>query len=233
MENKYQTLEKKINIRFKDKRLLTNAFVHRSYLNEHKGFPIPSNERLEFLGDSVLSLITSVYLFKNYPALKEGDYTDIKSAIVKKETLAQAAENLNLGQYLFLSKGEEKEEGRKNKNILADVFEALIGCIFLDQGFETTYRFVCDFLFIPQLNEIVNKKLYLSSKTRLQEYIQAKYKKTPLYKLVEEKGPAHRRWFKVAVYFNQKQLGVGGGASKKEAEEMAAKNALQNLKLMI
>jgi len=113
MENKYQTLEKKINIRFKDKRLLTNAFVHRSYLNEHKGFPIPSNERLEFLGDSVLSLITSVYLFKNYPALKEGDYTDIKSAIVKKETLAQAAENLNLGQYLFLSKGEEKEEGAR------------------------------------------------------------------------------------------------------------------------
>ena len=121
-----QKLEKKISIFFNNKKLLQTIFVHRSYLNEHKNFALSSNEKLEFLGDSVLSLITSVYLFKNYPHLNEGEYTEIKSSIVKTESLAQAAKALNLGSYLLLSKGEEKSGGRENKNILADCFEALI-----------------------------------------------------------------------------------------------------------
>jgi len=227
---KYQTLEKKIGIVFKNKLLLENVFVHRSYLNEHKNFYLPSNERLEFLGDSVLSLITSVYLFKNFPLLKEGEYTEIKSVIVKTETLAEAAEELSLSEFLFLSKGEEKTGGRKNKNILADCFEALIGAIFLDQNFETAYNFVYQFLFKNRLNKILKNKEYLSAKTRLQEYFQERYKKIPLYKVLKEFGPEHKKTFQVGVFFENQLLGIGIANSKKEAEELAAKNSFATLK---
>ncbi len=226
----YQDLEKKINIFFKDKLLLKNVFIHRSYLNEHKDCQLASNERLEFLGDSVLSLITSVYLFKNFPKLKEGSYTEIKSAIVKTESLADAALNINLDKYLFLSKGEEKNEGRKNKNILADCFEALIAAIFLDQNFETTYNFVNKFLFKNKLDRIVKNKEYLSAKTKLQEYFQGQYKQIPQYKVINEFGPDHKKVFQIGVYFKDKLLGVGLASSKKEAEEKAAKNAFASLK---
>lgn len=226
----YQDLEKKIYIIFKNKLLLQNVFIHRSYLNEHKNFQLPSNERLEFLGDSVLSLITSVYLFKNFPKLKEGDYTEIKSAIVKTESLAQAAYNIGLNKFLFLSKGEEKTGGRNNKNILADCFEALIGAIFLDQNFETAYQFVNNFLFKNKLDKIVKNKEYLSAKTKLQEYFQGKYKKIPEYRVLKEFGPDHKRVFQIGVFFNNKLLSSGTANSKKEAEEIAAKNAFATLK---
>ncbi len=226
----YQDLEKKINIFFKNKSLLENVFIHRSYLNEHKDCQLPSNERLEFLGDSVLSLITSVYLFKNFPKLKEGDYTEIKSAIVKTESLAEAALNIGLNKFLFLSKGEEKTGGRENKNILADCFEALIASIFLDQNFETAYNFVDNFLFKNKLDKIVKNKEYLSAKTKLQEYFQGKFKLVPEYKVIKEYGPDHKRVFHVGVYFKNKLLGVGIANSKKDAEEVAAKNAFASLK---
>ena len=228
--NQYQNLEKTIGINFKNRDLLTNVFIHRSYLNEHKKFSLPSNERLEFLGDSVLSLITSVYLFKNYSSLEEGDYTEIKSAMVKTESLFEAAKNLGLSQYLMLSRGEEKGKGRQNKNILADCFEALIGAIFLDHSFEASYKFVSKFLFENKLDYLVKNELYSSFKSRLQEIIQCKYKTTPLYKVVEEKGPEHKRIFKIAVYFKSKRLGIGVAGSKKEAEEKAAQNAFDNTK---
>ncbi len=228
--NQYQNLEKTIGINFKNRDLLTNVFIHRSYLNEHKKFSLPSNERLEFLGDSVLSLITSVYLFKNYSSLEEGDYTEIKSAMVKTESLFEAAKNLGLSQYLMLSRGEEKGKGRQNKNILADCFEALIGAIFLDHSFEASYKFVSKFLFENKLDYLVKNELYSSFKSRLQEIIQGKYKTTPLYKVVEEKGPEHKRIFKIAVYFKSKRLGIGVAGSKKEAEEKAAQNAFDNTK---
>ncbi|MCL4364179.1 ribonuclease III [Patescibacteria group bacterium] len=229
MTQKLDVLEKKISINFKNKSLLTNVFIHRSYLNEHKNFPIQSNERLEFLGDSVLSLITSVYLFKKFPYLAEGDYTEIKSAIVKTDSLADAADSLGLNDYLLLSKGEEKGGGRKNKNILADCFEALIGAIFLDASFEKAYQFVGSFLFKNKLDFIVKNKKYLPSKSQLQEMIQGKYKTTPQYKLLEQSGPEHKRVFKIGVYFAGKKLGVGVASSKKEAEEEAAKKAFENL----
>lgn len=229
MGNQYKDLEKKIKVTFKDKNLLKNVFIHRSYLNEHKNFELPSFERLEFLGDSVLSLITSVYLFKNYGKLKEGDYTEIKSAIVKTGSLAEAADYLGLNQYLMLSHGEEKGGGRENKNILADCFEALIGAIFLDQSFEASYQFVGEFLFNRKLDHIVKNELYLSAKSRLQELIQGKYKTTPKYVVLEEKGPEHKRVFEIGVYFKNKKLGVGVALSKKEAEEIAAQNAFDNL----
>jgi ribonuclease-3 len=230
MGSQYKDLEKKINVSFKDKDLLSNVFIHRSYLNEHKNFTLPSFERLEFLGDSVLSLITSVYLFKNYDKLKEGDYTEIKSAIVKTGSLAEAADHLGLNQYLMLSHGEEKGGGRDNKNILADCFEALIGAIFLDQSFEAAYEFVGEFLFKRKLDFIVKNELYLSAKSRLQELIQGKYKTTPKYVVLEEKGPEHKRVFKIGVYFKSKRLGSGVAMSKKEAEEKSAQNAFDNLK---
>src|SRR3989338_6278164 len=227
MNNKYFNLESNIKIKFKDRNLLNNVFIHRSYLNEHKNPQFKSNERLEFLGDSVLSLITSVYLFKNYPNLKEGDYTEIKSAIVKMDSLAEAAKKIELNKFLLLSKGEEKGAGRTNNNILADCFEALIAAIFLDQSFEVAYLFVVNYLFKDKLDYLLKNNLYLSAKSKLQELIQGKYKMTPLYKVLEEKGPEHKRTFKIGVYFNNKKLGEGIASSKKEAEEEAAKEALK------
>ncbi len=225
----YSSLEKIIGVHIKNKQLFENVFIHRSYLNEHKSLKMPSNERLEFLGDSVLSLITSVYLFKNYHLLAEGEYTEIKSSIVKTESLAEAAQIIDLGKYLFLSKGEEQGGGRNNKNMLADCFEALIACIFLDQSFETAYTFVDKHLFKDKLDYIVKNKLYLSAKSKLQEIIQGKYKLTPVYRVLEEKGPEHKRIFKVGVFFHNKKLGMGTAPSKKEAEELAAKKAFENI----
>ncbi len=230
MTDKYTPLEKKIGIHIENRKLFANVFVHRSYLNEHKNSANPSNERLEFLGDSVLSLITSVYLFKKYHELAEGDYTEIKSSIVKTESLAAAASVLDLGDYLFLSKGEELGGGRNNKNILADCFEALIACIFLDQSFETAFEFVSKHLFKETLDEVVENKSYLSAKSKLQELIQGRYKITPIYKVLEEKGPEHKRTFKVGVFFHNRKLGTGTASSKKEAEEIAAGNAFENIK---
>lgn len=222
-------LEKQIGVTFKSKKLLQNAFIHRSYLNENKDSALPSNEKLEFLGDSVLSLITSVHLYEKYPKFKEGDYTEIKSAIVKTGSLATAAEQLDLGSYLYLSKGEEQGDGRKNKNILADTFEALIAVIFLDQGFQVANQFVITHLFKDVLGHVVEKGQYLSAKSRLQEIFQAKYKTVPLYKVMNSEGPEHKRIFTIAVYLHKKKLGSGTGFSKKEAEEKAALAAFRTL----
>lgn len=222
-------LEKKISITFKDKVILENVMIHRSYLNEHKKFHLPSNEKLEFLGDSVLSLITSIYLYKHFPDLEEGDYTDIKAAIVRTESLAEVGLKLGLGKYLYLSKGEEQGKGRENMNLLADCFEALVAAIFIDQGFDDAYTFVLKHLFKHKLENIVKEKLYLSPKSRLQEYMQAKYKMLPLYTILEEKGPEHKKMFKVSTSIEDRVLAVGTGTSKKMAEEMAAKNALEKM----
>ncbi|MBI2049335.1 ribonuclease III [Candidatus Roizmanbacteria bacterium] len=229
MKSNLSLLEHKINIKFKDKELLKKAFTHRSYLNENKNLRLTSYEKLEFLGDSVLSLITSVYLYSKYPLFKEGDYTEMKSSIVKTGSLAEAAEELDLGDYLYLSKGEELGDGRKNKNILADIFEALIGGIFLDQGFTKAYRFVNKYLFKDRLDKIISEKLYLSAKSKLQEFIQSKYKIVPQYRVLEEKGPEHKRTFKVGIFFKNKKLAEADGNSKKIAEEEAAKKALRKL----
>lgn len=222
-------LEQELKIHFKDKKLLENVFIHRSYLNEHRQFPLPSNEKLEFLGDSVLSLITSVYLYKHFPDLEEGDYTDIKAAIVRTESLGEVGAKLNLGDLLYLSKGEEQGAGRENINLLADCFEALVGAIFIDHGFNYAYDFVLKFLFEKKLENIVKEKLYLSPKSRLQEYAQSKYKMLPIYNLIEESGPEHKKVFRVSVAIQDKTIATGQGTSKKMAEENAAKKALEKL----
>lgn len=222
-------LEKKINITFKDKILLKNVFIHRSYLNEHKDLLLSSNEKLEFLGDSVLSLITSVYLYNHFPALDEGVSTDIKSSIVRTESLAAAAVALGLSEYLLLSRGEETGGGKTNSHILADCFEALIAAVFLDQGFDKAYDFVITFLFQNRLSEIIANNSYESPKSKLQEYMQRKYKKIPIYKVLNEEGPEHKRIFTVGVFFENKKLGMASGKSKKEAEELAARLALSSV----
>ncbi len=233
MNNNLSLFEKKIATTFSSRRLLENIFIHRSYLNENKTFPLPSNEKLEFLGDSVLSLITSMYLYKHYPNLEEGDYTEIKAAIVRTESLAEAAKQIDIGRYLYLSKGQDQEKGRDNKNILADCFEAVIAAIFIDKGFDRAYDFVLKYLFGDTLAKIVKNKLYMSPKSRLQEYSQAKYKIMPTYQVLSENGPEHLRTYKIQVLINRKAMGVGSGQSKKEAEENAAKLVLQKLKLMV
>ncbi len=160
-------IEKTTGIVFKDKTLLNHAFIHRSYLNEHKDGKLTSNEKLEFLGDSVLSLATSIYLFRHFPELDEGTYTDIKASVVRTETLAEVAKILAFGEAVQLSKGEELNGGRENKNILADCFESFIAALFLDQGFEEAFRFIVTYIFKDRLDYIVKNRLYLSPKSRL------------------------------------------------------------------
>jgi ribonuclease-3 len=226
---KLQALQQSITIHIVDQQLLLNAFVHRSYLNEHRTFPLPSNEKLEFLGDSVLSLITSVYLFRNYPQLHEGDYTEIKASIVKTSSLADAARALDLGSCLLLSKGEERGGGRDNTNLLADCFEALIAAIFLDRGFDAAFDFVCMHLFGTKLDEVIQNNAYHSNKSQLQEFVQATRKVTPIYKTLKEDGPEHNRVFTIQVSVAGRAVGMGVGRSKKEAEELAAEQALSAL----
>ena len=229
MSSDLAKLEAKIKMKFKDITLLQNVFIHRSYLNEHKELKLASNEKLEFLGDSVLSLITSAYLFKHYSGLDEGISTDIKSSIVRTESLAQAARDLILGEFLFLSKGEERGGGKSNTHILADCFEALIAAIFLDRGFDKAYVFVKVYLFQDRLAAIIENNLYESPKSKLQELMQRTHKKIPVYKVLKEEGPEHKRTFTVGVFFESKKLGVASGRSKKEAEELAARQALTSM----
>lgn len=222
-------LETRIGVQFRDKQLLEHALIHRSFLNEYQGPPITSNEKMEFLGDSVLSLITSQYLFTHYPEYNEGIYTDIKAAIVRTESLFEAADTLGVGEFLLLSKGEEDHGGRNQKSILADCFEALIAAIFLEAGFDIARQFVEKHLFADRLDTIVQNKDYLPAKNILQEHYQGKYKMLPSYVVTAESGPQHSKRYEITVYAQNKILSTGEGNSKKEAEENAARNALEAL----
>ena len=226
----FAELEKIIGVSFKDKELLKTVFTHRSYLNEHRKSGLQSNEKLEFLGDSVLSLVTTQYLYHEYEELDEGIYTDIKSSIVRTERLAEAAESIQLGLFLLLSHGEETHGGRSNMNLLADSFEALIGALFIDQGYPTARTFIHDHLFKNRLKKIVDEKLYLSPKSKLQEIVQSSSRKLPDYQTLKVEGPEHKKMFTVSVLIDKVSYGEGTGFSKKEAEEIAAKKALEKIK---
>jgi ribonuclease-3 len=221
-------LEKKIGIEFKDKELLQRAFVHRSHLNETKGKRV-SNERLEFLGDSVLSFLTSGYLYTNYPDFEEGILTNIRSSLVKTTTLAEVARTLGLGELLLLSHGEEASGGRNNPSLLADAFEALLGALYLDQGIEQARSFLTVFL-LPKSKEIVDTKAYVDYKSLLQEIIQQQSRVSPIYQVVKSEGPDHAKIFWVQALVNTTLLGSGSGKSKQEAEQMAAMNALEKMR---
>ena len=209
----------------KNKKLSEEALTHRSYLNEVKE-KVPSNERLEFLGDSILSFIVSDYLFNKYPEFNEGKLTNLRSLLVNTKILADMARECNLGSLLRLSKGEEESGGRNNPSLLADTFEAFIGALFLDKGIETVQEFINQTV-IPRADEFIQKNLLKDPKSRLQEHIQSKKQGSPIYKVVEEEGPAHAKTFTVEVYAEEKLMGKGTGHSKQTAEENAASDALE------
>ncbi len=222
-------LQQVIQLHFTNQDLIKNALVHRSYHNENKHFPLPSNEKLEFLGDSVLSLVTSAHLYNKYQDYNEGDYTDIKAAIVNTKSLFEAASAIALGDYLYLSKGEQDNNGRENMSILADAFEAVIGAIYLEFGFDEAYAFIQKFLFDKTLDNIIQNKLYLPAKNLLQEYYQEHFKRLPEYVVMDETGPEHDKVYQCGVYDDGKLLATGTGKSKKQAEESAAREALHKL----
>jgi ribonuclease III len=223
----FAILEKSLGLEFKNRDLLIEAFCHRSYLNEHPDFPLPHNERLEFLGDAVLELIVTEYLYKKYPEKNEGELTNWRAALVNAKILGEVARELGFNNFLLLSKGEEKETGKARLYILANTFEALIGAIYLDQGYEVAKKFVEKNLIEKKLPEIIEKGLFKDPKTRFQEEAQERVKITPTYKVLEEWGPDHAKHFIVGVFLGKELIAKGEGSSKQEAEEEAAKNALK------
>lgn len=224
----YQKLEKKIAVKFKDQNLLEQAFIHRSYVNEHKG-KVKHNERLEFLGDAVLELAATKHLFEKYPNQDEGKMTSFRSALVKGNHLAEIAIELSLGQYLFLSHGEENSGGREKKYILANVLEALIGAIYLEYGYSRAEKFIAKFI-LGRLDEIIKNDLHIDAKSLFQEICQEVREFTPYYKVLEEVGPDHDKKFTMGAYINDKLIAKGAGTSKQKAEDQAAQNALKVLK---
>lgn len=213
--------------KFKNQKLFYQAFTHRSYLNEAKE-KTDSNERLEFLGDSILSFVVSQHLFKKYPEFNEGTLTNLRSLLVNTRSLAEIARELNFGDFLRLSKGEEESKGRENQSLLADSFEAFIGALFLDQGIKKVESFISDVL-LPKADDFVQKQKFKDPKSILQEHVQSKKLSSPIYKVIEEEGPAHAKIFTVGVYVQDNLQGTGKGKSKQEAEESAAEEALEKI----
>jgi len=226
-DDKILSLEEKINYHFSNPDLLFNALTHSSYANEMKLDKSKNNERLEFLGDAVLELVTSEYVYREYSNLNEGDLTKLRASIVCEQNLSSCARQLQLGQYLFLGKGEDITGGRERDSILSDVMEALIGAIYLDGGFTNAKEFVKSFI----LADLKDKNLFFDSKTILQEIVQNDNNKQKLrYKLISEEGPDHNKTFTIAVCIGNDELGVGSGKTKKAAEQEAAYQALQKMK---
>lgn len=222
-------LEKNIGITFSNKDLLTEALTHRSYLNEYPRWPLPHNERLEYLGDAVLELFVSEELFKRFPNEQEGQLTVFRAALVNYQILAKVAERIGMQKFILMSRGEKKDTGRAREVILANAMEALVGAIYLDQGFERMRPFVDTFV-MSNLDEVLKTRSYKDAKSELQEAVQEKLKLTPTYRTLDESGPAHKRIFTMGVYFGDKLIAEGSGPSKQEAELEAAKNALKKHK---
>jgi ribonuclease-3 len=222
----FSLFEKKLGLKFKNKDLLIQAFCHRSFLNENPQFHLSHNERLEFLGDAVLELVITHYLYQTYPEKSEGELTNWRAALVNAKMLGSVAKGLGFNDFLLLSKGEAKEIGKARQYILANTFEALIGAIFLDQGYEVCREFIKKYL-IVKLPEIIEKGLFKDAKSRLQEEAQERWGITPTYKVLEEWGPDHAKHFIVGVFLGEELITKGQGSSKQEAEEEAAKAALK------
>ncbi len=227
MPKTYQPLLNSLNINFNDDKLLIQAFTHRSYLNEAGKHQV-SNERLEFLGDAILSYQVSNHLYHLYPDKPEGFLTNIRSLIVKTETLAQVAQELDFGKYLLLSKGEEKGGGRSNISLLADTYEAFLGSLFLDQGMTAANLFLEKTLF-QQIPNLVKTKLYTDYKSRLQEKVQETSNNSPIYQVVKTAGPDHNKIFWVVVVIDGRKYEIGQGKSKQEAEQQAAEKTLEKM----
>lgn len=228
MEKDLTLFEKSLKLKFKNKSLLQQAFVHRSYLNEHKSFELDHNERLEFLGDAVLELVVTEYLYINY-SNPEGELTNWRASLVNGNMLAKIARDIGMNDFLYLSRGEEKDTGKGRDYILANAFEALIGAIYLDRGWEPAKDFIIKYL-IPHLSEILEKGLFIDPKTKFQELAQEKVGITPTYKVLDEEGPDHAKIFTVGIYLQKDLIASATGSSKQEAQEKAAALALKNHK---
>jgi ribonuclease-3 len=218
-------LEQTLGIAFKDKSLLRRALVHRSYLNEHPEFPLEDNERLEFLGDAVLDFLTGEYLYNRFPELAEGPLTSLRSALVRRETLARFAENLELGQHLLMGLGEVATGGRERPATLCAAFEALVGALYLDQGKGAVEQLI-EPLVAPEVARIVREHSDKDDKSRLQELVQGQLRCTPRYVTVRQSGPDHAKQFTVEVTINGEVFGRGTGLSKQQAAQNAAQEAL-------
>jgi len=224
-----QNLEQKIGVYFKNQNLLKEALTHRSYLNEHPEWDVPHNERLEFLGDAVLELVVTEYLFNRFPERPEGQLTMLRAALVNYQFLSKITAEFDLNDALLMSRGERADTSRAREVILANAIESLIGAIYLDQGFEAASNFIHRFV-LEHLPEILENRSYKDAKSELQEIVQEKLKVTPTYRVLEENGPAHKRVFRIGVFFGDKFVAEGEGSSKQEAEIEAAKVALKKNK---
>ena len=226
--NNLSSLEKIINIKFNNKDLLQQALAHRSYLNENPDFHLKDNERLEFLGDAVLEMVVTEYLYQNYPN-PEGELTNWRVALVNAKMLAKTADKLGINNYLLLSRGEAKDTGRARQYILANAFEALIGAIYLDQGYQEAAQFIQREI-LKELSQIIKQKLYQDPKSRFQEEAQDQVGITPVYQVIKEWGPDHAKNFIVGIYLNEELVAEGQGVSKQEAQEKAAEAGLKKKK---
>ena len=224
----FEALQQELNIEFQNKTLLYQAFTHSSYVNEHRRKQFTDNERLEFLGDAVLELSVSKYLFEKFTHMSEGELTKLRASIVCEPSLVIFANELKFGKYVLLGKGEELTGGRERPALLADCFESFVGALYLDQGLETVVAFLEKIVF-PKV-EIGTFSRVMDFKSQLQEMIQQSNNGSLVYEIVDEKGPAHNRTFVSRVMLNEQELGLGSGKSKKEAEQQAAQNAMNALK---
>ncbi len=225
MEKDFPALEEKLGITFSNKELLRQAFTHRSYINEHPEISSPHNERLEFLGDAVLELVTTRFLYQQYEN-PEGDLTSWRAALVNGKTLSSIAEELNFNDFLLLSKGETRDQGKARQSILANSLEAFIGALYLDKGYEAAEQFIHTHI-LKELPKIIEEKSYADPKSRFQELAQEKVGITPSYQVLEEWGPDHAKHFLIGAYLNEELVAKGEGDSKQSAQEEAAREALE------
>lgn len=222
----FSDFEKKTKIIFKNKKLLEQAFIHRSYINENPSTNLSHNERLEFLGDAVLELIVTDFIYKKYPNYAEGELTALRSALVNAVIISEVATTIGMNDYLLLSKGEAKDNGKARMYILANTYEAYVGALYLDQGIDAVDKFVAKTL-LSKTEEIVNKKLWRDAKSLVQEKAQEFVSITPAYKVLHESGPDHDKHFTVGIFFGSGLIAEGKGQSKQEAEQKAAEAALK------
>ena len=225
MPKDFKTFEEKLGFSFNDSSLLRQAFTHRSYLNEHRAEAGGHNERLEFLGDAVLELIATHFLYEKFPAKTEGELTAFRAALVNAVTLSEVAQAIGMNDFLLLSRGEAKDTGRARGVLLANAFEALVGAIYLDLGYDAARQFISEHLF-PKIDDIVKKHLWRDPKSTLQEKVQEADSVTPHYNVLHESGPDHDKQFVVGVYVKDTLMAQGMGKSKQEAEQSAAREAL-------
>lgn len=224
MSDKFSELELKIGFEFKNKDLLVTALTHRSYLNENPNWRLEHNERMEFLGDAVLELVVTEYLYNNYPN-PEGEMTNWRAALVNANILSKISAEFNLNDYIMLSRGEARDTGRARQYILANAMESLIGAIYLDRGYEPCEKFITKFI-LKELPMIIENRLYRDAKSLFQEMAQDKAGVTPTYEVLEQWGPDHAKNFKVGVFLEKELAGQGQGPSKQEAQQKAAEDAL-------